>query len=179
MLTLLPIPGSPFLAKFSGPYSVVKQVSERDYLVSTPDRRRSTQLCHINLLKPYFCRSSLTGGGADAEVKPVGVASVGEPVQSVSCGMVAECCEEDVCAPDDSVFQPRLKNSEMLADLTPLLGHLPEENGKELKLLISEFPALFDDTPSRTHLIEHDIEVGDAAPIRQRFYRVSPEKGKC
>lgn len=42
--------------------------------------------------------------------------------------------------------------------------------------LISEFPKLFSDSPSRTHLIEHDIDVGDAKPIRQRFYRVSLDK---
>ncbi|KAI2647211.1 Retrovirus-related Pol polyprotein [Labeo rohita] len=53
------------------------------------------------------------------------------------------------------------------------------ERRRELKLLPSqeltkvmhEFSALFGDTPSRTHLIEHDVEVGDASPIRQRFYR--------
>ena len=37
---------------------------------------------------------------------------------------------------------------------------------------------MFGDTPSQTHLIEHDIEVGDAWPIRQRFYRVNTEKRK-
>ncbi|KAI3359045.1 hypothetical protein L3Q82_015431 [Scortum barcoo] len=34
----------------------------------------------------------------------------------------------------------------------------------------------FVDTPSRTHLIEHDIDVGDAQPIRQHFYRMSPDR---
>lgn len=48
VLALLPIPGSPFLAKFSGPYSVVEQVSELNYLVSTPDRKQFIQLCHVN-----------------------------------------------------------------------------------------------------------------------------------
>ncbi len=41
---------------------------------------------------------------------------------------------------------------------------------------MSDFPSLFSDTPSCTHLIEHDIDVGDAEPIRQRFYRVSQDK---
>lgn len=30
---------------------------------------------------------------------------------------------------------------------------------------------MFGDTQSHTHLIEHDVDVGDALPIRQRFYR--------
>ncbi len=36
--------------------------------------------------------------------------------------------------------------------------------------------SLFGDVPSRTHWLEHDIDVGDAEPIRQHFYRVSPNK---
>ena len=35
---------------------------------------------------------------------------------------------------------------------------------------------MFSDTPTRTTLIEHDIDIGDADPIHQRFYRVSSEK---
>lgn len=57
VVALLPIPGSPFGAKYSGPYSVVRQVSETNYVVVTPDRRWATQLCHINLLKPYYASS--------------------------------------------------------------------------------------------------------------------------
>ncbi|KAK0137942.1 hypothetical protein N1851_025818 [Merluccius polli] len=54
VVALLPIPGSPFGAKYSGPYTVRLKVSENNYVVATPERRRSTQLCHVNLLKPYF-----------------------------------------------------------------------------------------------------------------------------
>ena len=35
---------------------------------------------------------------------------------------------------------------------------------------------LFSDTPTQTHLLKHDIDVGDVSPVRQRFYRVSQEK---
>lgn len=45
--------------------------------------------------------------------------------------------------------------------------------------LILRFPGLFSDTSTRTNLIEHDIDVGDADPIRHRFYRVSSEKLRC
>ena len=45
--------------------------------------------------------------------------------------------------------------------------------------LIQRFPGLFSDTPTHTNLIEHDIDIGDADPIRQRFYRVSSEKLRC
>ena len=68
-----------------------------------------------------------------------------------------------------------LRNSETLIRLPQLLRHLSEDKHAELITLISEFPSLFSDTPSQTHLIKHDIDVGDALPISQHFYRVSQE----
>lgn len=40
VLVLLPIPGSALQAKFSGPYVIEQKLSETDYVVGTPDRRR-------------------------------------------------------------------------------------------------------------------------------------------
>ena len=74
------------------------------------------------------------------------------------------------------MLQVRLKNSEALKSLPSVLGHLDEGKRNELVSLINRYPVLFSDTPSQTHLIEHDIDVGEAQPIKQRFYRVSPDK---
>ncbi|XP_060727503.1 uncharacterized protein LOC132846805 [Tachysurus vachellii] len=57
VLVLIPTPGSAFAARFSGPYVIKSKVSETDYVIHTPERRRKTRLCHINMLKPYLCRS--------------------------------------------------------------------------------------------------------------------------
>lgn len=54
-----------------------------------------------------------------------------------------------------------------------LLGHLDDGKCTELVVLIESHPELFSDMPSRTHLIEDDVDVGDAHPIRQHFYCVS------
>lgn len=45
----------------------------------------------------------------------------------------------------------------------------------DLSELIKEIPCLFD-TPIQIHLIEHDIDFGDAQPIGKRLYPVTPEK---
>ena len=37
-------------------YIVKEKVSDLNYIVSTPDRRKNNQLCHINLLKSYVNR---------------------------------------------------------------------------------------------------------------------------
>ncbi len=72
VLTLLPLVTSPFQAKFMGPYTVLKQLSEQNYLISRPDRRKKTQLCHVNLLKPYHARGSPTQGGSADGAPAVG-----------------------------------------------------------------------------------------------------------
>ena len=74
--------------------------------------------------------------------------------------------EDGLCGPDDAVLQARLNNTETLAELGRLLGHLDEGQHVELKSFISEFSSLFSDTPTCTGLIEHDVDVGDAKPIR-------------
>ena len=86
--------------------------------------------------------------------------------------------QPEVIQPDESLLCGRLKNSETLKNLKVLFGHLSEAASAELFALINKYPCLFGDVPSQTHLIEHDIDVGEVQPIRQRFYRVSEEKRK-
>ena len=50
VLAFIPMPGSPLQAKYHGPYEIVKKVSDVNYIISTPDRRKSTQSVHINLI---------------------------------------------------------------------------------------------------------------------------------
>ncbi|TWW62352.1 hypothetical protein D4764_04G0009990 [Takifugu flavidus] len=78
--------GSGKRVKFAGPYAVVRQISDQNYIIATPDRRKKSQLCHVNLLKPYYALPSLSNGGE----------------------------KEDVKVPDDSIMQGRLRNSESL-----------------------------------------------------------------
>lgn len=56
VLALLPILEFPFQAKYSGHFSVVRQVTDVNYLLATRGHRRATKLCHVNLLKPYHER---------------------------------------------------------------------------------------------------------------------------
>ncbi|KAL2091618.1 hypothetical protein ACEWY4_013881 [Coilia grayii] len=175
VLALLPIPGSPFRAKFSGPYTVIRQVTERDYVVATPNRKKSSQLCHVNLLKPYYVPSSRSGVSKDA-VQSAALA-VGGMLGTQSQSVAAEA-ENEVC-PNDSVLLPRLRNSEVLKNLDGLLKDLPVQQRGELQSLLLSFPMLFSDVPTCTDLIEHDIQVADdVMPIKQRFYRVPLVKQK-
>ena len=173
VLVLFPVVGNPLQAKYSGPYKVVKKISDTNYLVKTPDRRKETQVCHINMLKAYH-----------EKPKPELVTlnnrlGLESPSHSESCvGQVAEKeedTESEVRLENDQ--QPiKLQNSQILNDLGTKLSHLPSIQRKELAEVIAQYREVFPDVPSKTNLIEHDVDVGDSAPIKQHPYRVSPMK---
>ena len=70
----------------------------------------------------------------------------------------------------------KLQNSQILNELGTKLSHLPLLQRKELAEVITQYREVFPDVPSKTNLIEHDVDVGDSAPIKQHPYRVSPMK---
>lgn len=51
VLALLLIVGSPFQAKFSGPYTVAGQITDLNYLINTLYWKKKTRVCHVHLLK--------------------------------------------------------------------------------------------------------------------------------
>ncbi|KAL5019359.1 hypothetical protein ScPMuIL_005081, partial [Solemya velum] len=70
----------------------------------------------------------------------------------------------------------KLRNSDVLANLDKKLCHLSEKERNELKDLILEYKHLFPDTPGKTDAIYHDVDVGDAPPVKQHPHRVNPLK---
>ena len=50
VLALLPVPGDPLNVTFFGPYVIERKLSDLNYVVVNPDRRKQTQLCHVNML---------------------------------------------------------------------------------------------------------------------------------
>lgn len=55
---LVSIPGSDLSARFSGPYVVQKKLSETDYVICSPERKRQSRVCHVNMLKAFHLRES-------------------------------------------------------------------------------------------------------------------------
>ncbi len=67
--------------KFSGPYTVMKKLSDTNYLIRTPDRRRKSRLVHVNMIKSYVKDESVTvKPSATVAFLPVAVEDVFEPV---------------------------------------------------------------------------------------------------
>ena len=70
----------------------------------------------------------------------------------------------------------RLYNTEMLKSLKAHLEHLDEGQSTEVIAVIKAFPSLFGDVPGRTMVLEHDVDVGESAPVKQHPYRVNITK---
>jgi len=162
VLVLLPLHGQPLQARYCGPYTVEQKVSEVDYVIKTPDRRKEKRLCHVNMLKPYHSR----------EQNSLAVQA------TVNC--VTKIDEQNGSTQKDKGVgrSPRLKNSEVLLNLEPKLIHLPIQEQKVLRELLREFAVLFPDIPGKTTVAVHDVEVGDSPPVKQHPYRVNPVKLK-
>ena len=86
VLALLPIPGRPLQDRYFGPFTAEKKASDLNYIITTPDRHKQKQLCHINMLEEYVDRDS-------SNVAPVNViSSVPQKQNEMNCDDVD--CEE-------------------------------------------------------------------------------------
>ncbi|XP_067668071.1 uncharacterized protein [Haliotis asinina] len=56
------------------------------------------------------------------------------------------------------------------------LSHLSPEQQVQMSDLIHEFSYIFPDVPGRTGVVSHDIDIGDAVPVKEHPYRMNPVK---
>ena len=145
VLALLPIPGRPFQARYFGPYTVEKKASDLNYIITTPDRRKQKQLCHINMLKEYVDRDSSNITSVNA------ISSV--PQTEMNCE--EENCEETKFLTYSFIkLIPLAQNFKILTFKRTLtkkkLSDLDQTQRDELKMLILENEHLFSDIPTRT-----------------------------
>ncbi|XP_030839510.1 uncharacterized protein LOC763830 [Strongylocentrotus purpuratus] len=161
VLVLLPMPGEPLRAKFSGPYMVERKLGKETYLVSTPDRRKTKRVCHINMLKKYY----------DHEDR-VPVAVVCEETVDSDPDMLEFTEEADF----GSGMSGKVNNSQVMANPAEVLGHLSEQEQHDVIEILCEYPAVCTDKLGCTLRTVHDVDVGDSLPIKQHPYRLNPRK---
>ncbi|PWI46234.1 hypothetical protein CEE45_17880, partial [Candidatus Heimdallarchaeota archaeon B3_Heim] len=168
VLVLFPVSGSLFQAKYSGPYIIGRKINARNYEVKTPGRRKESQLCHINMLKAYHTRDS----NPDEPKAPI--ACIGIETQDPSTHPDDDNIQE--YSPED--IKVKLQNSMVLNDLEHKLKHLDSQKRQELKAIILQHTDIFTDVPNKTDITCLDVDVGDASPIKQHPYRLSPIKAE-
>ncbi|XP_063846912.1 uncharacterized protein LOC135092383 [Scylla paramamosain] len=180
VLAFIPTPKHPLQVKYHGPYEVVEKVGDNNYIINTPDRRKATQLIHVNLLKMYKCRTPVTGAQptprvascgtiepqeADSELKPASVCSL----------MYDKCITTEI---DTNTIHPKdtQNNTYIIEHLDDQLRHLSSSRALDISRLISEYDA-FGDHPKICNVLRHDVKVLPGTfPIKQSPYRVNPRK---
>lgn len=155
VLMLLPIPGSPLELKLHGPYVIAEKLGPVDYVISTPERRKTRRICHVNLLRPYRQR--------DLTLFP------DLPGRATTVNVVHD--EVDIALPSMNGNITKLSSDN--------LEQLTSQQQSELVSIFSEFDGVFSDKPGRTTLCEHHIELMPGSkPVFCRPYRMSPDKAK-
>ncbi len=167
VLVLLPVPNSPLHVRFVGPYTIERKLSDTNYTVLNPDRRRKSRTCHINMLKPYVERN-------ESGVNPVTNSVSAVNVVGLPAGYTPEV--DGLIDRDALTSCGRLSNSAILSTLPTYLSYLSEKHRNDIIELINKYPSLFNDVPSQTKVLVHDIDVGQSTPIIQHAYRVNPCK---
>ena len=157
VLVCLPVQGRPLDAKYCGPYRILERVGPVDYVIATPDRRKTQRICHVNMLKLYIERES--------KFTQTCVANIGSGTDTI----------QGLTDPATNDFGPCATDT----DTDFVLSHLEPERREQLQQLLSSFTDIFQDRPGRTSLCSHSIELQpDTKPIRLSPYRVNPHKAE-
>ena len=173
VLAYFPIPRSPLQHKFSGPYVVKKCVNNNNYIISTPDRRKSSQLVHVNLIKKFH-------GNPPVALHCLSDSSVLPPKEfnaTVHQSKTPLSFNSDLYPSTDLVSWTDSSNQEILKNVLVYLQHLPMQQRSQLATLFHDYQEICGDVPKLCSEVEHDIELEpDTRPIRQQYYRISQEK---
>lgn len=148
VLLLLPTSSNKLLSKWQGPYTIVRKMGPVTYKVHHPDKKKSYQTYHMNLLKEWK------------------EGSVAAKEASLMVRKVVKEMEDDGSATEVS---PQRNPG------TVMLNHLDGPQQKELRDLLGRFPSFFQQRPGQTELVHHTIHLTDTTPSRQRHYRI-PER---
>jgi len=146
VLVLLPIPGNPLQSKFHGPYVVEQQLGPVDYVVSTPDRRKTKRICHVNLLEAYHERDPRFVTYVLSEPVTVGHETV----------------------PEETTVNPTVYDA--------LPGLPPEEQAELQAILTEFAYLFSDKPGKTTLGVHHIELLPNTQPIRSAPYRLHPEK---
>ena len=101
---------------------MAKKISDVNYIVHTPGRRKSKQMCHINMLKKYVNRDSSLECSVGL-VTPVSIPDT-ENEQLFSEDSIENLNDPDIQINSKMLSSPRLNNSDILNNLDSKLGHL-------------------------------------------------------
>ncbi|XP_069181863.1 uncharacterized protein [Procambarus clarkii] len=133
-------------ARFVGPYQVLKKVTNHNFLLNTPDRRKKETLVHVNMIKKYEGRDML----------PITMVTTKEDIEE----------EEEVLTNSEILLNLQAKLTHVAEGHQPSLLQMIQE----YKTIFRDVPGL---TSVLWHdvVLEEGIR-----PIKQHPYRLNPLK---
>ncbi|GFW42919.1 retrovirus-related Pol polyprotein from transposon 297 [Trichonephila clavipes] len=133
-----------------GPGTILNKISETNYLVEIPGRRGTSQIYHINMLKPYYKR----------------------PI------MMKLMMKQKTLA-DQELEIPYLENNSLVYDFEDVIQasvlnkHLHDKQMDRLRELLKKYSKCFSNNPGLTNLVEHEIQLVSDQTVRTKPYRMS------
>jgi len=130
-----------------------------DYLIATPEKRRTERICHDNMLKRYIVRHS---------------DFTDDTMTTIHTQVVESALDSDLCPS----YSPSYDASSNVQ--TFKLDNLPSSEPTKLESVLNEFKSCFDEKPGKTTLISHTISVHPGTRrIKLPPYRVNPTKAEA
>ncbi|XP_069089507.1 uncharacterized protein [Pleurodeles waltl] len=150
VLILRPTSKHKLIAKWQGPYRIIRAVTPVTYLVELNNHPKRTQIYHINLLKkwedPAIGNAALAKGYLITPSHPLGL----------------ELCPT---SQGDPQKLPRINES------------LSDRETKQVKEIVHCHACFFSELPGKTQLVQHHIRTPEGKVVRLRPYRI-PEARK-
>ncbi|GFW38991.1 retrovirus-related Pol polyprotein from transposon 297 [Trichonephila clavipes] len=141
-----------------GPGTILNKISETNYLVQIPGRRETSQIYHINMLKPYYKRP-----------EHVNVIINDEMQNSLA---------------DQELEIPYLENNSLVYDFEDVIQaselnkHLHDKQMDRLRELLNKYSKCFSNNPGLTNLVKHAIQLVSDQPVRTKPYRMSHQQNE-
>ncbi|CAM5173343.1 unnamed protein product [Eretmochelys imbricata] len=143
---LIPMRKNKLQAAWEGPFKVIKQLNEVNYVVELSNRAHHRRVYHVNMMKPYYARGN---------------------VVLAMCGQ----WEEEGDDPLVDLF-PGTRAGSPLGTIS-LSDQLTPAPQAEVRGVLHPYRQLFSKQPGRTNLTVHRVQTGSHLPIRCSPFRVT------
>lgn len=135
-------------------------------MMATPDQCTRAQLCHFNMLKPYYRKNIQESSLVCAEEDT--------PLVLLYCNDGGET--QEFLGPEPVVHTEHWEQNS--TRLLEKLDHIEMVQKEEMLRRLRRYPSVISNAPRKTHPIEHDIDVREVVQVKLSPYRVNALKQK-
>ncbi|CAM4637279.1 unnamed protein product [Lepidochelys kempii] len=146
VMVLIPVRKNKLQAAWEGPFKIVKQLSEVNYVVELSNRAHHRRVYHVNMMKPYYARGNV---------------------------VLAVCGQWEEQGDDPLVDLFPGTRAGFPLETIPLSDQLTPAQQAEVREVLHPYRQLFSNQPGRTNLTVHRVQTGSHPPIRCSPFRVA------